>query len=218
MARTCRFPLDIALGALTAAQKVVDASKVTLDIANAALSTAQRVVDSSKGLLDVANAALSLAAAAVDKAKISLDAANLVLEGAKKVLDQKDLLKKIAIGALEAAKIVVDKSRVTLDIANGVLEGAKGVVTATKFTVKAGLEAGAAIAKFGLGGMVDVRKASFDVELSVANGRYFECSVTVQFMDQAEQTFNLSVNFDDMWANAKALANKAFDGISKLLN
>lgn len=185
--------------------------------AQAALSAAQAIVDGFKGTLELANLALEAAAYTVQLSKASLDAANFVLEGAKTVLQQKEILLLAAEGALEVVKAVVDKSRVALTIANGILEAAKGVIEVTKITVKAGLDAASAIARFGLGGVIDVRSASFDVLLSVASGGYLRASITVQLMGGAPITFGIDVNFKDLWSMALSLAEKAFDGISDLV-
>ncbi len=183
----------------------------------AALTVAQAVVDGFKSTLEAAKYALTGAEQLVLLSKSSLDAANLVLEGAKRTLDAKDALKAVALAALMAAEQIVETSRHSLDVAKGVLEAAKAVVEGVKATVKAGLDAASAIAQFGLGGLIDVRGASFELALSAAEGGHFEVSITLQIMGGPPQTLSIYVDFKDLFSAAKSLANKAFDGISSLL-
>jgi len=86
-----------------------------------------------------------------------------------------------------------------------------------KITVKAGLDAANSLAQLGLGGIIDIKYAYFEVDLNTANGGFFACRIDASFFEAAPKTLTINVNFRDLWNTAKELANEAFDGISSLL-
>ena len=94
---------------------------------------------------------------------------------------------------------------------------AQGILEGIKLTVKAGMDAAAAIASAGLGGIVDVRYAYFDVDLNTADGGSFQCRIDVSLFGATPTTYQLSVDFRNLFGVAKNLAGKAFAGIESLI-
>jgi hypothetical protein len=92
-----------------------------------------------------------------------------------------------------------------LQAANLVLEGAKqtvgGMATVAQFIVDAGL-----------GGILDVRAASFEAALSAAHGGAVAMSITLSFMKQAPQTYSLDFSFHNPLSAAEALAKQLLPG------
>jgi len=81
--------------------------------------------------------------------------------------------------ATVVARVAYWQAKIVLEPAKLVLMGANGVLEGVKQTMRAGLDAVAAIASLGLGGIIDVRKASFEVELSVADGGAFQAELEI---------------------------------------
>ena len=78
--------------------------------------------------------------------------------------------------------------RITLDAAIYALEGAK-------YVQRAGLAVSEAIISFGLGGLINIRKLSFDVRLAVAEGGSFKGEMDVIICNnRLQMEFNINVN------------------------
>jgi len=95
--------------------------------------------------------------------------------------------------------------------------GLQGFLEGVKITVKAGLDAANSLAQLGMGGIIDIKYAYFEVDLNTADGGFFACRIDASFFDAAPKTLNIKVDFRDLFSAAKELANEAFDGISSLL-
>ena len=132
--------------------------------------------------------------------------------------------------ALTAAEKLVASSEFTLDAAKAALipfeeafNGAEGLVTAAEVTLEgvettfaAGLDAAAAIASYGLNGLVRIREISFDVSLDAAAGGAFSGSVRAEFAGSAEVTISLSIDLRDITSMARQLADHIGNGLSSL--
>ena len=132
---------------------------------------------------ETANAALFVAEQTLDTMQ---DAANLV---------PIDLDPRVA--SLFAAK---ETATVGLKVAEGVLEGAKVSV--------GGLgDAATFIVEVGLGGLFDVKAASFEGQLNAVKGGFVQLSLSVELMGQP-QNLDLGFNFHDPLSGAKALGEQ----------
>jgi len=133
--------------------------------------------------------------------------------------------RETANGVLEAAKQTLkgmEKAATTIPIdmdpriaalftaretANGTLELAKLSLEGVKLTVKAAAEAAEFIAKYGLGGLIDIREAMFEGSLSATQGGRVSLAVKLTFMNKP-QAFAFAFNFNDPLSSAKDLAKK----------
>ena len=202
-----RWPLDVAKGALTAAQKIVDNNRWPLDVAKRALSVAQKIVNNNRWPLDVAKGALTLAQKVVNKNRWPLDVAKGALTVAQQVVDKNRWPLDAAKGALKTAQVVVDKNRWPLDAAKGVLEG-------VKYTVKAGAAAAKFIVSAGLGGLIDIKKLTFDVKIGLVSSGHVAGSATVSFLKKRPKKFSFNIRMNSIESMAKDFAEMAFKGIT----
>ena len=133
--------------------------------------------------------------------------------------------KGAAAGVLEAAKQVVrglEKAAATFPIdadprvaalitakgaAIGVLEAAKLALEGLKATIGGLAEVGEFIVNVGLGGLIDIREASFAGRLSALNGGGVSMHAKLTFMDQPQEV-SFSFDFNDPVKGALELANK----------
>ena len=125
-----------------------------------------------------------------------------VLRGARHSL-------RVAQGALRAAQGTVNAARVSLHAANAVLRAAST-------TYRVGSDAASKISRFGLNGLIAIRRMTFDVNLKAANGGSFTGSARIRFFGQAEITVHLHINLRDVTAMAKQLADRIGKGFSSL--
>ena len=95
------------------------------------------------------------------------------------------------------------------------LKVAKGTLSAAQATYKAGSDAASAIARLGLGGLIDIRMIEFDVEISVASGGRFSGRMEVSFLGKGHQRFSFDLRLKNIDAMAKDLAEMIFSGITK---
>ncbi len=130
---------------------------------------------------------------------------------------------------LRAAEVVVDQSRIVLDAAILALEVAKGAVNAAKIpfdaavlaleaieqTYRVGVEAANQIARFGLGGVVNLKEIRFDVSLRVAAGGSFAGTVRGCLVGNNVQ-LDINVNLHDVTAIARQVADHVIDGLSSV--
>ena len=98
-----------------------------------------------------------------------------------------------------------------MDIVNAVLEGVKRAY-------QAGTKALSAVAKFGLGGVFDIRKVSFDVTvaLSTAATGHFRASIVVSIFRKLKQ-FSLNINLRDILSFVKKIGERVIQGLKKFL-
>ncbi|MGQ4646024.1 hypothetical protein [Lyngbya aestuarii] len=94
------------------------------------------------------------------------------------------------------------------ETANVVLEAAELFLEGLIKTMGAIAEVGKFIIDFGLGGILDIRAASFEGSLSATQGGSVALSLTVVFMNKSPETLNLNFNFNDPLSGANALAKK----------
>ena len=139
-------------------------------------------------------------------------------------------LRKPAFAGLRKAQDLVEKSKGILSAANAVLIGAEHVVKISKRSLdivnavlegvkrayQAGTKALSAVAKFGLGGVFDIRRVSFDVALSTAATGHFRASIVVSIFRKLKR-FSLNINLRDILSFVKAIGERAFKGIKKFL-
>ena len=85
-----------------------------------------------------------------------------------------------------------------LTLAQGGLEGAKQAVGGMA-------DVASAIAQYGLGGLLDIRSATFEASLQQSVGGYVLLAMDLEFNGQPLQ-IDLEFNFNDPLSSAKALA------------
>ncbi len=135
--------------------------------------------------------------AARETANGVLEAAKQTLKGMEKAATSIPIDMDPRIAALFTAR----------ETANGSLEAAKLVLAGVKATVGAAAEAGEFIAKYGLGGLIDIREALFEGSLSATQGGRVSLAVKLTFMNKP-QAFAFAFNFNDPLSSAKDLAKK----------
>ena len=134
--------------------------------------------------------------------------------------------------ARRAAEELVDRLRIVLDAANAALIPLQKAVDAAKAAVDAAeailedlkvtpkfataLQAAAAIAKFGLNGLISIREISFSAGLDVAASGSFSGLVRAVFAGAPEATVSFNINLYDITSMAKQLADHIVDGFSSL--
>jgi len=90
--------------------------------------------------------------------------------------------------------------------ATGALQAARGVLEGVKLTVGGLADVGQFIIDVGLGGLIDVKSASFKASLAAANGGRVAMSVELLFMKKERRTLTLDFSFADPLSAANALA------------
>jgi len=139
---------------------------------------------------------------------VALGTATAGLETAKAVL-------KLAKGAIDETPLELDPQLAGLytakETATAGLEVAKGVLQGAKEAVGAVASVGEFITRYGLGGLLDVRSATFTADLGAASGGQVALNMTIEFMGK-RQNLDFKFNFHDPLAGAKALAEKLLPG------
>ena len=129
------------------------------------------------------------------------------LWAAEKVVDKNRWPLNVAKAALTAAQTIVDKNRWPLTAAKNFLEGIKkGVQFAAG--------AASAIVRFTLGGLIGIRKITFDVEIGVVQLGRFQGSLEVSFLNGPYKTLSFDLRFKSIIDMAKDLADTIFPGIT----
>lgn len=137
-------------------------------------------------------------------------------------------LRALAYVALELAKKVVDGSRWTLDLARGALRFAEGVVDGSRssldiaiaflgdlqVTASAALDAADWIAKFALGGVINIRLIEFDIEIGLVSSGHFMGRLEVSFLGGDFQTIRFDLRLQSVQDMVLDLIDKIFPGIS----
>ena len=137
-------------------------------------------------------------------------------------------IQETATVALRAAEALVNKSRRVLDVAIAALEVAKGVVNDAKLpfdtvletikqTYRVGVEAANQIARFGLGGVVDITEITFNVSLSAVAGGSFGGSVRGCLAGNNVQ-LSINTNPHDVVAIARQIADHVISGLSRYIS
>ena len=138
--------------------------------------------------------------------------------------------RQTAYATLRAAERAVDSSRVTLNAAKAALEGARAAVSAAKHTLdvanaaleaakvtyKVGAEAAAAITRFVLNDLFNIKEITFNVTLSVASGGSFSGRVLARILGN-DVDISLNIDVHDVVSMAKQLADQAISGLSKFV-
>lgn len=124
-------------------------------------------------------------------------------------MDKSKVIIDAAKGALSVAQGVVNAAKLSLDLAIGFLNGVKK-------TYRTGVNAMSALANFALTKIINVREVHFKAGLNVVNGGRFHCHIRGELMGE---NINLNLSFDvhNIMSIARALAERAFSGISKFI-
>lgn len=147
--------------------------------------------------------AANVACQAVRKtAYAALSAAKLVVSAASHSLH-------VANAALRAAQAIVNSNRWPLEAATGVLEGIKA-------TVKAGATAASAITRLGLGGLIDIRKLEFNVQIALVGSGQFKGTIYARLLGGSVQRMFLTFRLKNVPKMASDLAEKVFPGITSV--
>ena len=140
------------------------------------------------------------------------------------------VLRKTALAGLRGARYLVGKSKGILHVVNAVLRGAQHVVRISKRSLdivnavlegvkrayQAGTKALSAVAKFGLGGVFDIRRVSFDVALSTAATGHFRASIVVSIFRKLKQ-FSLNINLRNILSFVRKIGERVIKGLKKFL-
>ena len=116
--------------------------------------------------------------------------------------------KATALKGLDAAQASVNTAKKSLNTANAIL-------ASTKAAYKAGSDAASAIARLGLGGLINIEKIEFDVEIAVASKGQFSGTIKATFLKKNSQSFGFNLRLKSISSMAKDLAEKIFKGITK---
>ena len=133
----------------------------------------------------------------------------LGLRGARYLVGKSKGILRAANAVLRGAQHVVRISKRSLDIVNAVLEGVKRAY-------QAGTKALSFVAKFGLGGVFDIRRVSFDVALSTAATGHFRASIVVSIFRKLKQ-FRLNINLRDILSFVRKIGERVIKGLKKFL-
>ena len=136
------------------------------------------------------------------------ETASLVLRAAEALVDQSRHVLDVAIAALEVAKGIVNAAELPFDAAVAALE-------VVRQTYRVGVEAGNQIARFGLGGVVNLKEITFDVLLSAAAEGSFGGSVRGCLAGNNVQ-LDININLHDVVAIARQIADHVISGLSSV--
>lgn len=205
--RTAQAVLAAAQGAIVVTPVDSDPRIVGLIAARDAATVA---LQAAQGVLATAQAGIVTFPIEADPRMVSLiaarDAATLALKTAQAILSAAqaaiatfpiDADPRVAglLGALQIATAALQATNSALD---GVKAGVAGTLAATEY-----------VANYGLGGLVDIRAASFEASLDVAKGGSVYMSADLSYMGNPQHV-EFSFNFNDPISSAKALAHKLF--------
>lgn len=90
--------------------------------------------------------------------------------------------------------------------ATGGLKAAQGILEVTKSTVGGLADIGKFIVDIGLGGLIDIKSASFYASLAVSSGGRVSLNVELLFMKKDKHSLTLDLNFHNPLSAAEALA------------
>jgi hypothetical protein len=179
-----------------------------------AIGTLQASKYTAIGVLEAAKQTLRGMQSAADNIPVDADPRIVPLFGSREVaLGSLEAAKLVLKGMEEAAKnipIDMDPRITSLFTAKATADAA--LYTATQFLEGLKISVGALadvatfITNFGLGGLVDVKAASFEAHLSLAKGGDVSMMVSVSLMSQKAQDLSFSFNFNDPLSGAKNLA------------
>ena len=141
------------------------------------------------------------------------------------------VLRKAALAGLRGARFLVGKSRHVLHVANAALRGAMHIVRISRHSLnivvhilegvkrayQAGTKALSAIARFGLGGVFDIRELMFDVALSSAATGHFKASVLVSIFRHMRR-FTLNINLRSILSFVKAIGERVIGGLGRFIS
>ena len=139
--------------------------------------------------------------------------------------------RRAALFGLRKAQQLVSRSRGIFKAANVVLAGAKHLVRAAKRSLdlavaflegvkrayQIGTRALSAIARFGLGGVFDIKRVAFNVGLSTAATGHFRVSVTASILGRQKQV-SLTINLRDITSIARKLGEDVIRGLKKYIS
>lgn len=180
---------------------------VEIGALEAAKHTAWGVLEAAKGVLRGIEAGAQTFPIDADPRMVGLLTAHgsawVALEAAKGVLRGIE-------AAAQTVPIEADPRMVGLftayGSATGALQAARGVLEGVKLTVGGLADVGQFIIDVGLGGLIDVKSASFRTSLAVANGGRVAMNIDVLFMKKERHTLTLDFSFADPLSAANALA------------
>ena len=131
-------------------------------------------------LLELAKFALEAPIAALDVAKIAIDAAKVIVD--------------FAIAAVDIAKGALSVAQAGLRGIQLLLEGAKAALEVVKRVVAFGLDVANAFLKFLIGDLFNIRRASFEVEVSTRNPFKFDIRFDLTVLGVTMN--NVGIGFD----------------------
>ncbi|XP_070570963.1 uncharacterized protein [Ptychodera flava] len=149
--------------------------------------------------LKIADGTLGVALRALDAAKFVVQTAEIVVDESRIVLD--------------VAKAGLDILKASVSAADFLLEGAKVAIELVKDAVKVGVEVFNFIIEFGLGSIVDLKRASFEITVSTADVFVFKVKIEVDLFRQGMQEVEVVIDFKNL---SESISNAALR-IVKLL-
>jgi hypothetical protein len=169
--------------------------------ATAALTTAQ-------GVLEAAKAVQTLPPIEADPRLVALYAERATAQAA---LDAAVAALSVIQSAGDAIPIDLDPEIVGLTAAKGTaqfgLTTAEGVLEATRVTVAGTLQVTEYIANYGLGGLFDVRKASFSGGLDALHGGQVRLAADVEFLGEPHHV-EFGFDFNDLESSVESLVKE----------
>ena len=133
----------------------------------------------------------------------------LALRKAEKIVRSSRHVLKVANAGFIAAQSVVKTARRSLNAAKLVL---RGFNHAHRFGVKAANM----IVRYGLNGIISIRKITFDTQLGIASRGHFAAGIDVTFLKKKRVRARFKVNLRSISSMAKQLVRWVGHGITTL--
>jgi hypothetical protein len=170
--------------------------------------TATAALTTGQGVLEAAKAVQTLPPIDADPRLVALYAARGTAQAA---LDTAVAALTVIQSAGDAIPIDLDPEIVSLTAAKGVAQGvltaAEGVLEGTRVTVGGALEVSEYIAKGALGGLFDVRKASFSGGLDALHGGQVRLAADVEFLGEPQHV-EFGFDFNDLESSVESLVKE----------
>ncbi|CAH1781115.1 unnamed protein product [Owenia fusiformis] len=162
--------------------------------------TLEGVKGGLSGLQWAADSALKVA----QEHNVLFDAAKGTLIVLEKVMEGLAESMNAAKGLMDAAAFLVEKS-------TNAVTGAQLALDGVNEAQKAGLKAASFITRLTLGGIINIKEISFNVELAVANTGEFGGTIVVSFLGRSDDTFSFQIKLYSIESMVGILVDKVKD-------
>ena len=133
----------------------------------------------------------------------------LALRIAERIVRSSRHVLKVANAGLHTAQFVVKGARQSLD-------AAKLVLRAVNHAHRFGVKASNIIVRYGLNGIISIRKITFDTQLGIASRGHFAAGIDVTFLRKKRVRARFKVNLRSISSMAKQLVRWVGRGITRL--